>query len=63
MGNIYEQLSLEERTMIHTQRERGIKPAAIANGLNRPASTLARELKRTGWIGSGALVCCGLYQF
>ena len=50
MGNIYEQLSLEERTMIHTHLERGIKPAAIATGLNRPASTLARELKRNGWI-------------
>ena len=42
MGNIYDQLSLEERTMIQTQLEMGIKPAAIANGLNRPASTRAR---------------------
>ena len=50
MGNIYDQLSLEERTMIQTQLEMGIKPAAIANGLNRPASTLSRELKRNGWI-------------
>ena len=36
--------------MIHTHLERGLKPAAIATGLNRPASTLARELKRNGWI-------------
>ena len=50
MGNIYDQLSLEERTMIHTQLERGIKPTAIVNGLNRPASTLSRERKRNGWI-------------
>ena len=34
MGKIYEQLSIEERTMIQTQLEMGIKPAAIAAGLN-----------------------------
>ena len=34
-GNIYPQLSLEKRTMIHPQLERGIKLAAIAVGLNR----------------------------
>ncbi len=49
MGNIYTQLSLQERTMIHTQLERGINPAAIARGLNRSASTLSRELRRNGW--------------
>ena len=49
MGNIYTQLSLEERTMIHTQLEMGLKPAAIAMGLNRSASTLSRELHRNGW--------------
>ena len=32
MGNIYTQLSLKERAMIHTQLEMGIKPAAIAGG-------------------------------
>ena len=49
MGNIYTQLSLEERTMIHTQLEMGLNPAAIAMGLNRSASTLSRELRRNGW--------------
>src|SRR3989338_22985 len=49
MGKIYKQLSIEERTMIQTQLELGIKPAAIAVGLNRPASTLSRELRRNGW--------------
>ena len=44
-----EQLSLQERTMIHTQLERGLTPAAIALGLNRSASTLSRELRRNGW--------------
>ena len=40
MGKIYRQLSIEERTMIQTQLEMGIRPAAIAMGLNRSASTL-----------------------
>ena len=49
MGKIYDQLSLEERTMIHTQLGMGLKPTAIARGLNRSASTLSRELRRNGW--------------
>src|SRR3972149_11330637 len=49
MGKIYQQLSIEERTMIQTQLEMGIRPAAIAMGLNRSASTLSRELRRNGW--------------
>jgi len=49
MGKIYQQLSIEERTMIQTQLEMGIKPAVIALGLNRSASTLSRELRRNGW--------------
>jgi IS30 family transposase len=52
MGKIYKQLSIEERTMIQTQLEMGIKPAAIAVGLNRSASTLSRELHRNGWTRS-----------
>ena len=50
MGKIYKQLSIEERTMIQTQLEMGIKPAAIAAGLNRSPSTLSRELRRNGWV-------------
>ena len=49
MGKTYQQLSIEERTMIQTQLEMGIRPAAIAVGLNRSASTLSRELRRNGW--------------
>ena len=49
MGNFYTQLSLQERAMIHTQLELGLKPAAIAMGLHRSASTLSRELRRNGW--------------
>ena len=48
LGNIYTPLSLEERTMLPTQLERGLNPAAMARGLNRSASTLARELRRNG---------------
>lgn len=48
-GNIYTQLSLEERTTIHTQLEMGLNPTAMAMGLNRSASTLPRELRRNGW--------------
>ncbi len=50
MGKIYQQLSIEERTMIQTQLEMGIRPAAIAVVLNRSASTLSRELRRNGWV-------------
>ncbi len=57
MGKSYSQLSIEERTMIQTQLEMGIKPAAIALGLNRSASTLSRELSRNGWVHAKA--CCG----
>jgi hypothetical protein len=37
MGIIYEQLNIEERTIIQTQLEMGIKPAAIAKGMAVPA--------------------------
>jgi IS30 family transposase len=57
MGKNYSQLSIEERTMIQTQLEMGMRPAAIALGLNRSASTLSRELSRNGWVCAKA--CCG----
>ena len=50
MGKNYTQLSIEERSMIQTQLEMGIKPGAIAKELGRSASTLSRELNRNGWI-------------
>lgn len=49
MGKIYTQLSIEERTMIQTQLEMGIKPGVIAQGLGRSPSTISRELCRNGW--------------
>ena len=68
MGKNYCQLSIEERTMIQTQLEMGIKPATIALGLNRSASTLSRELSRNGWVvakacrGPGRRPRAGGYQ-
>lgn len=50
MGKIYQQLSIEERTMIQTQLEMGIKRSQIASGLNRSPSTITRELQRNGWV-------------
>ena len=50
MGRNYKQLSIEERTMIQTQLGMVIKPAVIAKGLGRSASTLLRELSRNRWI-------------
>ena len=49
MGKIYKQLSIEERALIQTQLAMGVKPATIAMGLNRSASTISRELRRNGW--------------
>ena len=50
MGKIYDQLSIEERVMLQMRLEMGVKPAAIALGLGRPASTIWRELHRNGWV-------------
>jgi hypothetical protein len=67
-GNIYTQVSLEERTMIHTQLEMGLKPTAIAMGLIRAASTRSRELRRNGWtrpttrLGPGRPLAAGGYR-
>jgi transposase, IS30 family len=52
MEKKYKHLSLEERTLIQTQLSMGFKPAQIALGLGRSASTLSRELKRNGWVRS-----------
>lgn len=68
MGKIYQQLNLEERTMIQMQLEIGIKPTAIACGLNRSASTISRELCRNGWVrpklcpGRGRPLVAGGYR-
>jgi hypothetical protein len=49
MGKIHTQLSLEEQTRIHTQLEMGLKPLAIAMGLNRSARRcLADSIETAG---------------
>jgi len=51
MGRIYEQLSLEERCEIARLRGEGASIRQIAAALDRPPSTVSRELKRN--TGSG----------
>jgi IS30 family transposase len=46
MGRVYEQLSLEERCEIARLRGSGSSIRQIAAALDRPASTISRELKR-----------------
>jgi len=52
-------LSLEERTLIQTQLEMGIRLGAIAKSVNRSPSTVSSELKRNGWIRSKTPRCPG----
>ncbi len=49
MGKNYKQLNIEERAMIQTQLAMRMKPGAIAQSLNRSASTLSCELRGNGW--------------
>ena len=46
MGDRYEQLSFEERCTIARLREAGQSIRKIAAALDRPASTVLRELRR-----------------
>ena len=48
MGERYSQLSIEERCEIARLRAQGAPIRTIAAGVDRPASTVARELKRNG---------------
>lgn len=49
MAKTYRQLSLEERVVLQAQLQMGLRPAAIAAGLGRARSTIAREMSRNGW--------------
>ena len=51
MAKNYEHLSDMERALIQAKLETGCKLRAIARGLQRSASTISRELKRSGWQG------------
>lgn len=48
MGIRYKHLSASERDAIHRGRLQGLSPAAIAESLGRPRSTVSRELGRNG---------------
>lgn len=49
MGLRYRHLTFEERIVIQTQLTLGLRPGAIAAGLNRSRSTVLREIRRNGW--------------
>lgn len=49
MGQIYEQLSAEERGSIFAMKLANESARAIARALRRSPSTISRELKRNGW--------------
>ena len=54
MGRVYEQLSLEERCEIARLRGEGSSIRQIATALDRPPSTVSRELKRNAGSGPRA---------
>jgi IS30 family transposase len=49
MGKSYSHLNCEERTLIQLSLERNCSISEIARSLDRPTSTIIRELKRNGW--------------
>ena len=53
-SDLYDQLSVEEITIIQTPLAMGMKPSAIARGLERSPSTVSRELRRNGWVSPKA---------
>ena len=50
MPKSYRHLAYDERVLIETQLTLGLKPAAIASGLDRSPSTILREIRRNGWL-------------
>ena len=53
MTNGYKHLSAEERNELHRGLNEGMSLRAIGRALNRPASTLSRELKRNDMTRAG----------
>lgn len=49
MTKKYSHITLSERTLIQTQLQLGLAPAAIAESLGRHRSSITRELARNGW--------------
>jgi IS30 family transposase len=59
MPKKYRHLTLEDRALIQTQLQLGLKPAAIAAGLSRPRSCISRELARNDWKAPSAIRSVG----
>ena len=49
MGKTYEHLDSTERAVIQVGLEEGLSMRSIACSLDRPVSTVSRELHRNGW--------------
>jgi transposase, IS30 family len=50
MAQGYRHLNTQERALIETQLREGMRPGAIARGLQRARSTITREIRRNGWL-------------
>jgi transposase, IS30 family len=49
MAQSYIHLNTQERALIELQLAEGMRPGAIARGLQRARSTVLREIRRNGW--------------
>jgi len=49
MAQSYIHLNTQERALIEMQLVEGMRPGAIARGLQRARSTVTREIRRNGW--------------
>lgn len=59
MDKKYTHLTLEDRILIQTQLQQGIKASNIARALNRHRSCISRELKRNSWKPTLAIKTAG----
>jgi IS30 family transposase len=62
MSKAYQHLDYAERVLIQTQLSLGLRPASIADGLERSRSTVVREIRRNGWLPGTAQRVAGRYR-
>ena len=55
MAQGYIHLNTQERALIETQLRAGMRPGAIARGLQRARSTITRKIRRNGWLAGREL--------
>jgi transposase, IS30 family len=55
MAQGYSHLNTQERALIEAQLREGMRPGAIARGLQRARSTITREIRRNGWLAASEL--------